>query len=68
MQYTLMQRIFEKAVEVKKRGEFQDINTVVAEFKPYIFDSEGEFLIGGKQVHDFIVDSLKLIEKGAKHE
>jgi hypothetical protein len=63
-----MQRIFEKALENKKRGEFQMVNATVAEFKPYIFDSEGEFLIGGEKVYNFVKDSIELIEKGAKNE
>lgn len=68
MQYTLMQRIFEKALENKKRGEFQIVNATVAEFKPYIYDSEGEHLIGGEKVYQFILDTIDLIEKGASNE
>lgn len=68
MQYTLMQRIFETALEAQKRGEFQIVNWTVDQFRPYIFDNEGEYLIGGEKVYNFIKDSIELIQKGAKNE
>lgn len=68
MQYTLMQRIFEVALENKKRGEFQLVNATVKEFHPYIYDEKGEFLIGGEKVYTFVKDTINLIEKGASNE
>lgn len=63
MQYTLMQRIFSRMIE--NRREFQLVNATVAEFRPYIYDDQGEFLIGGEQVYQFILDSHELINKAA---
>lgn len=41
--------------------EFQIINTTTDKFRPYIYDNEGEYLIGGKDVYDFIKDAIKLL-------
>tara|TARA_R110000868_G_scaffold74337_10_gene214986 strand:+ start:3078 stop:3266 length:189 start_codon:yes stop_codon:yes gene_type:complete len=41
--------------------EFQSNNMVVAKFRPYIYDGEGQYLFGGKEVADFIVAAAKLI-------
>jgi hypothetical protein len=41
--------------------EFQSNNTAINKFRPYIFDGEGDYLFGGKEVADFIVAAAKLI-------
>jgi hypothetical protein len=41
--------------------EFQINNAVTQKFKPYIFDPDGNFLIGGSEVYDFIGNAIKLI-------
>ncbi len=35
-------------------NEFQLVNTTAEKFRQYIFTSEGEYCIGGKEVHEFI--------------
>jgi hypothetical protein len=42
-------------------NEFQLVNATVAHFRPYIYDSKGEYLIGGKEVAGFIVNAARLI-------
>ena len=44
-------------------NEFQIINATVKEFKLYIYNNEGNFLIGGKEVSEFISEAIKLIKK-----
>ena len=41
--------------------QFQINNATIDKFRPYIYDSEGNYLIGGKQVANFIDDIIKLI-------
>ncbi len=43
--------------------EFQLINSTVNKFREYIYDSKGEFLFGGEKIHDFILESIKLLNK-----
>ena len=43
--------------------EFQIINATVKEFKLYIYDDKGNFLIGGEEVSEFISEAIKLIKK-----
>ena len=40
-------------------------NATTKQFKPYIYDDQGEYLIGGEQVSEFISEAIKLINKGA---
>ena len=42
--------------------EFQIINVTFEKFRPYIYDSSGEYLIGGKDVAEFIRSAIKLFE------
>lgn len=42
-------------------NEFQIINYTVNEFKLYIYNNEGNFLIGGKEVSEFISEAIKLL-------
>jgi len=41
--------------------EFQINNVTIQKFKAYIYDAEGNYLIGGKEVRIFINDAIKLI-------
>ncbi len=43
-------------------SEFQIIQKAREEFRPYIFASKGDYLIGGKEVLEFIRDTEKLIK------
>lgn len=66
MQYSLMKRIFNYIID--NRDDFGLINAAVSEFRAYIYDDQGEHLIGGEQVHTFIVDSVTLMNKGAQRD
>lgn len=41
--------------------EFQLTNSVTAKFRAYIYDADGNYLIGGKEVVEFIREAEKLI-------
>ena len=40
---------------------WQRVNECTKHFKEYIYSSDGEFLIGGKTVHNFIVTADNLL-------
>ena len=40
---------------------FQLTNDVTDKFRAYIYDSKGEYLIGGEDVRNFIKDAIKLL-------
>ena len=42
--------------------DFQLINNTNQEFRPYIYDSKGNYLIGGENVANFIKETEKLIK------
>ena len=42
-------------------NEFQLINTTTEEFRAYIYDSTGNYLIGGKEIYEFIKEAIKLL-------
>lgn len=42
-------------------NEFQRINACSEKFKLYIYDPTGNYLIGGKEVHEFIKEANKLL-------
>ncbi len=42
-------------------NEWQRVNTCKEEFRPYIYNAEGNYLIGGKEVADFIVNVDKTL-------
>jgi len=46
---------------IDNEKEFQIHNTTVAKFRPYIYDTDGEHLIGGYEVYDFIDNAIKLL-------
>jgi hypothetical protein len=41
--------------------EFQINNAVTQKFRHYIYNPDGNFLIGGDEVYEFIKDAIKLI-------
>ncbi|MFA6690141.1 MAG: hypothetical protein WCS18_11755 [Sphaerochaetaceae bacterium] len=43
-------------------GTFNIINECVERFRAYVYDDKGAFLIGGDEVHDFIVRASDLIK------
>jgi hypothetical protein len=43
-------------------NEFQITNATVNEFKLYIYDDKGNFLIGGEEVSEFIQNAIKLLK------
>lgn len=42
-------------------NQWQRINACVEWFREYIYNSEGNFLIGGEEVYDFICAADKLL-------
>lgn len=38
------------------------VNQTIDHFKAYVYNAEGNYLIGGQGVSDFIKDAIKLIE------
>jgi hypothetical protein len=46
----------------EKEKEFQLTNSVTTKFRAYIYDADGNYLIGGKEVVEFIREAIKLIE------
>ena len=44
-------------------NEFSLHNSLTDKFKAYIYDDEGEYLIGGLEVADFITNAIKLIQR-----
>lgn len=43
--------------------QFQLHNSTVQKFRVYIYDTEGEYLIGGEDVAEFIQDAINLLTK-----
>ena len=43
--------------------EFQINSATKAKFGPYIYDIQGDYLIGGKDVSEFISKAIELIKK-----
>ena len=42
-------------------NEWQRVNACREEFRPYIYNMEGNYLIGGEEVADFISQADKLL-------
>ena len=40
---------------------WQRINACCEYFRPYIYNNDGNFLIGGEEVYNFIIDAEKSI-------
>lgn len=43
--------------------EFSITNATIAKFRPYIYDGDGNYLIGGEEVSEFISNAIKLITR-----
>jgi hypothetical protein len=46
----------------EKEKEFQLHNATIEKFRPYIYDSNGNYLIGGEDVANFISKAIKLLQ------
>ena len=42
-------------------NEWQRVSACHKEFRPYIYNADGDYLIGGKEVSDFIVNVDKML-------
>ena len=47
-------------------NEWQRVNACRENFREYIYNSEGEYLIGGEEVEQFIIDADNLLYAGRK--
>ena len=47
---------------IENDKEFQITNATMENFRPYIYDSTGNYLIGGQEVASFIRDAIKLFQ------
>ncbi len=56
---TLLKDLIIKYIQTNN-GTFQLHNDTVNEFRDYIYDSKGEYLIGGERVSKFISDFIDL--------
>lgn len=45
----------------ENKNAWQRTNTCVENFRPYIYGMDGNFLIGGEVVYNFIVNAEKLL-------
>jgi hypothetical protein len=61
MRTQLKKAIIEFIFENEK--EFQITNHTINNFRAYIYDEKGEYLIGGEEVAEFIEQAIKLILK-----
>jgi len=46
---------------IENRDLFQLVNSTISHFREYIYNSEGNYLIGWKEVAEFITELSKLI-------
>ena len=46
----------------EKEKEFQLHNATIEKFRPYIYDSNGNYLIGGEDVANFISKAIKILQ------
>lgn len=42
-------------------NDFQINNATTNKFRPYIYDAEGHYLIGGEEVSNFVSEAIKLL-------
>lgn len=59
MRTELKKAIIDFIFENEKK--FQINNAVTQKFRAYIYDADGNFLIGGEDVSEFIYKAIKLI-------
>lgn len=45
-------------------NDSQLVNTAHDEFHDYIYNNDGDYLIGGEVVSEFIIDAAKLLKDG----
>lgn len=57
MQYSLKKAIIDYIFE--NINDFQLVNNTKNKFRDYIFDSKGEYLMGGEQVENFIKKAVE---------
>lgn len=57
----LKDQIIEKVQQ--NTTEYQLINFITYEFKAYIYDAQGNYLIGGEEVANFIKEFINLYTK-----
>lgn len=59
-----------RAMELKKaiidwlfdnKDAWQRVNACIEYFRPYIYNSDGNYLIGGEEVSEFIISANKLL-------
>jgi len=43
--------------------EFQLFSATAEKFRPYIYTNDGQYLIGGEEVNDFISAAIKLLNR-----
>lgn len=55
LKQAIINHIFENSTD------FQLINNTTDKFRAYIYDSKGDYLIGGNEVYEFIRDAIELI-------
>lgn len=48
---------------IENINEFQLVNACHKAFREYIYNAEGNYLIGGEKVSQFIDDAIKLIKR-----
>ena len=60
MEIELKEAIIKKVLE--NLNEFQLINFIREEFRAYIYDAKGDYLIGGEKVANFILGAVALIK------
>ncbi|MDN6292526.1 MAG: hypothetical protein L0J35_05585 [Tetragenococcus halophilus] len=48
---------------LENENRWQRVNSCSNEFSDYIYNQQGEFLIGGEDVYEFILEADKLIYK-----
>lgn len=61
MNQTLKEKIIQSVID--NRNEFQLYNYITNEYKAYIFDTQGEYLIGGEEIANFIREFTNLYTK-----
>ena len=60
MENELKKAIIEKIFE--NQNDFQLVNNTIDNFKSYIYNQDGEYLIGGEAVAEFIKQAIDLIK------
>lgn len=60
METELKDAIIKKVQENK--DEFQLVNFIIDSFREYIYNKDGNYLIGGEEVYQFISDFIKIYE------